>query len=163
MTLWTAARQAPLSSIISCSVQFSLTLCDPMDCSTPGFPVHHQLLPLSPEICSNSCPLSRWWYLMISSSAASFSSCLQSFLASGSFPMSWLLASGDQSFGTSALATVLPKNIQSWFPLGLTGLISLHFKGLKNLLQHYNLKASVLWWSAFFYAYFIEPINSWFV
>ena len=160
-----------------------------MDCSTPGssvlhyFPfssiqsdslrphgLQHTRLPCpssafapSPEVCSNSCPLSRWWYLMISSSAASFSSCLQSFLSSGSFPMSWLFASGDQSFGTSALATVLPMNIQSWFPLGLTGLISLQFKGLKNLLQHYNLKASVLWWSAFFYAYFIEPVNSWFI
>ena len=154
----------PLLPIQFSSVtQLCLTLCDPMECSTPGFPVHQQRWLLSSEVCSDSCPLSWWWYITTSSSATSFPFCLQSFLASGSFPMSWLLASGEQSCGTSASATVLPMNIQGWFPLGLTGLISLLFKGLKNLLQHHNLKASVLWWSAFFYAYFIEPINSWLI
>ena len=80
---------------------------------------------LSPRVCSNSCRLSRHWcYLTISSSATLFSFCLQSFLASRSLPMSWLFASGGQSIGTSASAPVLPMNIQGWFPLGLTGLIS---------------------------------------
>ena len=81
---------------------------------------------LSPRVCSNSCPLSHWWcHPTISSSVIPFFSCLQSFLASGSFPMSQLFASGGQSIGASSSASVLPINIQSWFPLGLTGLISL--------------------------------------
>ena len=73
----------------------------------------------------DSWPLSWWCYLSISSSATFFSFSLQSFPASGSFPMSCLFASGGQSIGASALASVLPLNIQAWFPLGLTGLISL--------------------------------------
>ena len=116
---------------------------------------HTRLLcpPLSPRVCSNSCPLSRWCYLTISSSAAPLSSCAQYFPASGSFPMSQLFASGGQSIGVSALASVLSMNIQDWFPLGLTGLISLLSKGaLNSLLQHHNLKASILWCSAFFMA-----------
>ena len=78
---------------------------------------------LSPRVCSNSCPLSWWCYLTASFSVTLFSSCPQSFPASGSFPMSWLFASGGQSIGASA--SVLPMNIQGWFPLGLIGLISL--------------------------------------
>ena len=74
---------------------------------------------LSPRVCLNSCPLSRWYYLTTSSSAALFSSCPQSFPASGSFPMTQLFASGSQSIGASA--SVLPMYIQGWFPLGLTG------------------------------------------
>ena len=85
----------------------------------------------SPGLCSNSCPLSWWCCLAISSFVVPFSFCLQSFPASGSFPVSWLFASGGQSIGTSASASVLPVNIQDWFPLGLTGLISLLFKGLR--------------------------------
>ena len=84
--------------------------------------------------------------LTISSSAALFF-CLQSFPASGSFPMSQLCESGDQSLGASA--SILPKNIQNWFPLGLIDLISLESKGPSNLLQYHNLKASILWCSAF--------------
>ena len=78
---------------------------------------HTRLLcpPLSSRVCSNLCPLSRWCYLTISSSATSFSSCLRSFSASGS-----LFSSGGQSIGTSASASVLPMNIQDQFPLGLT-------------------------------------------
>ena len=85
---------------------------------------HTRLLcpPLSPGICSNSCPLSRWCYLTISSSPVPFS-CLQSFPESRSFPMSQLFASGGQSTGAPASASVLPMNIKGWFPLGLTGLI----------------------------------------
>ena len=115
--------------------------------------LHHARLPCpspSPGACSNSCPLSRWCYLTISSSAALFPFCLQSFPASGSFPMSWLLTSGDQSIGASASASVLPMDIQSWFPLGLTGLISLQFKGFSKYLQHHNSKASIPQHSAFF-------------
>ena len=82
---------------------------------------------LSPRVCSNLRPLSQWCYLTISSSAVPFSFCLQSFPASGYFLVSWLFASGGQTFGASA--TVLPMNIQGWFPLGLTGLISLQSKG----------------------------------
>ena len=78
------------------------------------------------EACSISCALSRWCHPTISSSVIPFSSCLQSFPASGSFLMNQLFTSGGQSIGASALASVLPMNIQGWFPLGLTGLISLH-------------------------------------
>ena len=83
---------------------------------------------LSPRICSNSCPLCQWCHPTISPSITLFSSCLQSFPAPGSFPMSQLFPSGGQSIGASA--SILPMNIQGWFPLGSTGLISLQFKGL---------------------------------
>ena len=75
----------------------------------------------SPRVCSNSCPLSQWCDPTISSSVTPFSSCLQSFPASGSFPMIWLFTSGGQSVRTCALTSVLPMNMQGWFPLGLTG------------------------------------------
>ena len=84
----------------------------------------------TPRAYSNSCPLSRWCPPAISSSVIPFSSCLQYFPASGSFPMSQFFASGGQSIGVSASASVLPMNIQDWFPLGQTGWISLQSKGL---------------------------------
>ena len=84
----------------------------------------------TPSVYPNSCPLSRWCHPTISSSVGSFSSCPQSFLASGSFPMSQLFTSGGQSIGASASASFLSMNIQEWFPLGFTGLISLQSKGL---------------------------------
>ena len=88
--------------------------------------------PLLSRSCSNSCPLSWWCHPTISSSVTSFSSCPQSFLASRSFPLSWLFPSSGQNIGASASASasVLPMNIQDWFPLELTGLISLLSKGL---------------------------------
>ena len=95
----------------------------------------HTMLPCpspSPGVCSNWCPLSRWCYPIISFFVIPFCPCPQSFPASGSFQMSWLLTSGGQSIGASVLASVLPLSIQSWFPLGLTGLISLQSKGLCN-------------------------------
>ena len=100
-----------------------------MDCSTPGSSFLHSV----PEFAQ----IHVHWvsYLTISYSVAPFSSCPQSFPASGSFPMSWLVTSGGQSIGTSASASVLPKNIQGWFPLGLTGLISLQSKGLSRVSQ----------------------------
>ena len=104
---------------------------------------------LSPRFCLNSCPLSQWRHLTISSSVTPFS-CPQSFTTSGSLPVSQRFTLGRQSFGASASVLVLSVNIQVWFPLGLTILISLQSKGLLSLPQHDNLKASVLWYSAFF-------------
>ena len=97
----------------------------------------HQASP-SPGVCSNSCPLSRWCYLTISSSVTPFS-CPQSFQASGSFPMSQLFASGGQSFGGSASASALPMNIQNWFLSGLTDLISLQSKGLSRVFSNISV------------------------
>ena len=97
----------------------------------------HARLPcpsLSPRACSSSCPLSQWCHPTISSSAL-FSSCLQSLPASGSFPVNWLIESGGQSIRNSASASVLPMNIQDWFLLGLTGLISLLSQGLSRVFS----------------------------
>ena len=104
--------------------QLCPTLCDPMDCGTPGFPVHHQL----PDLTQVSDPSSQWCHPTISSSVVPFSSCLQSFPESGSFQMSQFFASGGQSTGISALASVFPMNIQDWLPLGWTSWISLQSK-----------------------------------
>ena len=98
----------------------------------------------TPRVYSNERPLSQWYHPTISSSVISFSSFLQSFPASGSFPMSQLFTSGGQSIGVSALAPVLPMNIQDWLDL-------LEVQGiLKSLLQHHSSKASILRCSAFF-------------
>ena len=94
--------------------------------------------PPSPGACSNSCALSQWCHSTISSSVVPFSSCLQSFPASGSFLMSHLFASGGQSIGVSA--SILPMNIQDWFPLGLTGLISLQSKGLSRVFSNTTIQ-----------------------
>ena len=107
--------------MVLCSVQFShsvvLNLCNPMDVRPPS---------PSPttRVYSNSCPLSRWCHPTIASSVIPFSSYLQSFPASGSFQMSQLFAWGGQSIWVSASASVLPMNIQDWFPLRWTGWIS---------------------------------------
>ena len=95
---------------------------------------HTRLLSPSPTpgACSNSCPLSWWYHPTISSSVVSFFSSLQSCPASRSFPVSQFLAPGGHSIGTSVSASVIPMNIQGWFPLGLTGLISLLSKGLSR-------------------------------
>ena len=92
----------------------------------------------TPRAYSNTCPLSRWCHPTISSSVVPFSSCLQSFPASGSFPMSQLFAWGGQSnrVSASASASVFPMNIQDWFPLGWTGLISLQSKGLSRVFSY---------------------------
>ena len=126
-----------MCAIIRQSVQFSLftqscpSLPDPMDCSMPGLTVYHQL----PEY-SNSCPLSWWCRPTISSSVVPFSSCLQSFPASGSFQMSQLYISLGQSVGVSASASILPKHIQDWFPLGWTDWISLLSKGHSRVFSN---------------------------
>ena len=90
---------------------------------------------LFPRVCWNSCPLSQWFHPIILSSAVLFSSYPQSFATSGPFLMSQLFATGDQSIGAPALTSVLPMNIQSWFSLGLTGLIYLLSKGLSRVFS----------------------------
>ena len=122
-----------ISPLCCCSAtQSCLTLCDPMDYSMPGFPVLHYLW-----VCSKSCPLNRWCQPTISSSVTFFSSCPQSFPASGSFPMSQLFAPRGQRIeaSASASASVLAMNIQGWFPLGLTGLLGLLSKGLSRIFS----------------------------
>ena len=120
------------------SVQFSsvaqscLTLWDPMDFSKPCFPVHHQLL----EATQTHAHRVGDTILPFSSSIVPFSSHLQSFPASGTFPVSWFFESGGQSIGISASASVLPMNIQDWFPLGWTGWISLLTKGLSRVFSN---------------------------
>ena len=115
------------------SLQFSSvtqpcpTLCNPMDRSTPGLPVHHQL----PEFTQTQV---QWVHDAIQPSP--FSSRLQSFPASGSLPMSQLFASGGQSIGVSASASVLPMNTQDWSPLGWTGWISSQSKGLSRVFSN---------------------------
>ena len=114
--------------------------------------LQHTRLPypsLSPRVCSNACPLCWWCHPTISSSVTPFSFCLQSFPASGSFPMIWHFTSDGQSIGASASASIFPIKIQGRFPVELTGLISLQSKTLKSLLQHHNSKASILQCSAF--------------
>ena len=124
-----------------------------MDCSMPGFPVHHQL----PELTQTHVHQVVWCHPTISSSVFPFSSCLQSLPASGSFPMSQFFASGGQGIGASASASVLPMNIQEWFPLGWTGWISLQSKGLSSFLQHHSSKASILRRSAYFIVQLSHP------
>ena len=123
--------------------------------------LQHARLPCpspTPRGCSNSRPSSWWCHPTISSSVIPFSSCLQSFPASGSFSISQFFASGSQSVGVSASASGLPMNIQDWFPLGWTDLIALLSKGtLKSLLQHYSSKASIFLCSAFFIVQLSHP------
>ena len=105
--------------------------------------LQHARLPCpspTPGAYSNSCPSSWWCYANISSSVVPFSSCLQSFLASGSFPMSQFFVSDGQSIGVSALASVLPMNIQGWFPLGWTGLI-LQSKALSRVFSNTTVQS----------------------
>ena len=108
-------------------------LSDPMDC-TSRLPCPSP----SPGFFSNSCPLTQWCHPIISSSVTPFSSCLQPFPASGSFPMSWLFISGGQSIGTSA--SVFPMSIQWWFPLGLTGSSSLKSKELSGVFSNSTIQ-----------------------
>ena len=110
--------------------------------------LQHASLPcpaLSPRVCSNSCPLNQWCHPIISSSVTPFSSCPQSVPAPRSFPMSLLFISGGQTIGTSVSASVLPMNIQDWFPLGWTGWISLLSKGLPRVFS-----STTVWKHQFF-------------
>ena len=132
------------------------TFCDPMECCTPGFPVHHQLLDLAQT------------HVHWVSDAIHFSSCFQSFPASGSFPISQLFSSGGQNIGVSALASVLPINIQNGFPLGLTGLISLLSKALSRVFssttvqKHQFFGAQLfLWYNSHIHTWLLEKPKLW--
>ena len=135
------------------SFQFSHSVMSdslrPMNCTMPHCPSP------TPRVHPNSCPSSRWYHPAISSSIVPFSSHLQSFPASGSFQMSQFFASGGQTIGVSASASVLPMNIQDWFPLGLTWLISLQSKGLSRVFsnttvqKHQFFGAQLCLWSNF--------------
>ena len=137
----------PFSSV----TQSCPTLCDPMDCGTPGFPVHHQLLELVQTHVHRVSEA-----IQPSHPVVPFSSCLQSFLASGSFQRSQLFSVDGQSTGVSAPASVLPINTQDWFLFGWTGWISLQSKGLSRVSCN-TTKASFLWCSAFFMVQLSHP------
>ena len=125
-----------LGAKVILSVQFSRSV---VSNSLRPHGLQHTRLPCpspTPGVYPNSCPLSRWCHPTISSSIVPFSSCLQSFPASGSFQMSKFLALGDQSIGVSASPSVLPMNIQDWFPLGWTSWISLQSKGLSRVFSN---------------------------
>ena len=132
LTLGMSLRKSCFSVAQSCP-----TLSNPMDCSMPGCTISQSLLKfMSIELVMPSnhlilCP--------------TFSSCPQSFPTSGSFSMSWLFTSGGQSIGASSSASILPMNVQDWFPLGWTGLISLQFKGLSRVFS-----STTVWKHQFF-------------
>ena len=145
------AQENKVSHCFHCSIQFS---CSVMSYSLQPHELQHVRSPClssTPGVYSNSCPLSWWCHPAISSSVIPFSSCLQSFPASGSFQMSQLFASGGQSIGVSASASVLPMSIQDWFPLGWTGWISLQSEGLSRVFsnttvqEHQWLTKKVAW------------------
>ena len=126
------------SELLTCSVQFS---CSVMSDSLRPHGLHHARPPClspTPGACLNSCPSNHRCHPTISSSVIPFSSCLQSFPASGSFPVNQFFASGGQSIrdSASASASVLPMNIQDWFPLGWSGWISLQSKGLSRVFSN---------------------------
>ena len=140
-------------SQFSSVAQLCLTLCNPVDCSMPGFPLHHQLLELAQthvhwvsDAIQPSCPLS-------SLSPPIFN------LSQHQHLFQWVSSSHRcQSIGASASASVLPMNIQDWFPLGLNRFDFLAVQGtLKSLLQHHSSKTSVLWYSAVFIVQLSHP------
>ena len=142
------------------SVQFSsvaqscLTLCDPMDCSIPVIPVFSP----TPRACSNSCPSGRRCHPTISSSIIPFSSCLQSFPASGSFQMSQFFASGGQSIKSFSFSISPSNEHPGLISFRMDWLDLLAVEGtLKSLLQHHSSKASILWRSAFFIVQLSHP------
>ena len=139
-------------------VQSCPTLCDPMDCSTPGFPALYHL----PELAETHCPLSWCCHPTIASSVVPFS-CLQSFPAPGSFLMNWFFASGGQNIGASVSASVLPMNIQGCFSFRWIGLISLLSKGLSRVFsnttvqkhQYFGTQSS-LWYNSHIHTWLLE-------
>ena len=139
------------------------TFCDPMNCSTPVFPVHHQLRSLK-----NSCTSSRWYHQTVSSSLVHFSSSLQFFPASGSFQMNHFFTSGGQSIGVSASASVLPRTIQDWLPLRWTGWISLQSKGFSRVFSNTTIQKHQffgtqlsLWFNSHIHTYLLEKPQLW--
>ena len=142
-------RWPQFSSVIQSCPPF----CNPVDCSTPGFPVHHQLLDLTQTHVHHVGDAIQPSHPLLSPSPLTFNLSQHQ----GLFSRSQFFISGGQSIGISASASVLPMNIQDSFPLGWTGWISLQSKGLsKSLFQNYSSKASILQCSAFFFlAFFI--------
>ena len=133
---WVKGPQEEFRSVQSSSVQFSRSV---VSNSLQPHGQQHARLPCpspTPRANSNSCPSSQWCHTTISSSVTLFSSCLQSFPASGSFQISQFFESVGQSIGASASASVFPMNSQDWFPLGLTGLFSLQSKGLSRVFSN---------------------------
>ena len=136
--------------IISSKNDKLLFSCSVMSDSLWPHGLQHIRLPcpsLPPRVCSNPCPLSQWCHLTVSSSVAPFFSCLQSFLVSASSLVSQFFSSGGQSIGPSASVSVLPMSIHGWFPLRLTGLISLKSKGLSGVFS-----STTIWKHQFFSA-----------
>ena len=131
-------------------------LCNPMDCSTPGFPLHHQL----PKLIQTHVHWVRDAHPNISYSALPFSSCPQSFPASGSFKMNQFFTSGGQSIGGSDSASVFPMNIQDWFPLGWTGWISLQSKGLSRIFSNITVQKNQFFGSQLSFQ-FNSHIHTW--
>ena len=149
MCCWSVAKSCP-------------TLCDPMDYTRLPCPS------LSPGVWSNSCPLSQWCHPTISFSVVPFSFCFQSFPASGFFQMSQFFESGGQSIGVSVSASVVPMNIQDWFPWGWTGWISLQSKGLSRVSsnttvqKHQFFSAQLsLWFNSHIHTWLLEKPKLW--
>ena len=141
---WWQIKTLPSFQCIN-SVQFSLSVVS--DSLQPHEPQHARppCPSPTPRVHPNPCPLSWWCHPTISSSVIPFSSCPQSFPASGSFQMSQLFASGGQSIGVSASTSVFPMNIQDWiFPLRWTGCISLLSKGLSRVFSNTTVKSTIL-------------------
>ena len=136
-----------------------------------SYGLQHTRLPCpspSPRYCSNPCPLISWCHLTISSSVTSFSSFPQSFPVSGSFPVRWLFASLGQSIRASVSSSVLPIKIQVWFPLWVTGLISLLSKGLSRVLpsttvgkNHFFSTQPSLWYNSHIHTWLLEKTQLW--
>ena len=148
---------------IQSQFQFS---CSVMSDSLQPHGLQHARLPCpspTPGACSNSCPSSWWCHPTISSSVLPFSSCPQSFPASGSFPMSQFFASGGQSIEASASVSVLPMNIQDWSPLGWTGWISLQSKELSRVFSNPTVQKHqffgtqlCLWFNSYIHTWLLE-------
>ena len=141
------------------SVQFSRSV---MSNSLRPHELQHARPPCpstTPRVYSNSCSLSRWCHTAILSSVGPFCSCLQYFPASGSFQMSQFFASGGQSIGVSASASVLPVDIQDWFPLGCTGWISLQSKGLSRVFSNTTVQKHQFFRAQLFYSPTLTSIH----
>ena len=158
----TLNKMSQSQKTIHCVVSFQFSsvaqscpiLCNPINLSTPGLPVH------PPWVHPNPYPLSRWCHPTISSSVVPFSSCPQSFRASRSFPMSQLFTSGGRSIGFSASTLVHPKNTQDWSPLGWTGWISLQSKRLSRVFSNTTVQKHQFFGTQL-YLYSNSHIHTW--
>ena len=151
----TIALISHASQSVSSVAQSCPTLCNPMNHSTPGLPIHL----LTPGVHPNPCPSSQWCHPTISSSVVPFSSCPQSFPATGSFPMRQLFPSGGQSIGVSASTWVLPVNTQDWSPLGWTGWVSLKSKGLSRVFSDTTVQNHQFFDTSFLYSPTLTSIH----